>query len=336
MRTLTEHALEERRREEKINDPGTSAAERRALETGVHSRVVHDIKRLFHGKTYNQLLLLRDEIERRIRDGAAVDVGYWETLLKFLQSELARARLRELHQTILQRKLSILREQQMHQLPTDDAFELMARAAQQQEQPEDAQAHEAPAPAPAPARVAAGGASAVPEVPDVEPAPELPLLAFDHMEEDGTMSRDAQADDKHLTRLRRAVLAKIRGVRGSRAGADRRGADTADTAFQAEASRKMDADEEAFNIEASLPVPQVYQWADKYRPRKPRYFNRVHTVCERETEEDEEQRKKKKKGKEKERGKRTEKRARHEDGTKNGKPTDRCVLLARRCSTPLP
>ena len=29
----------------------------------------------------------------------------------------------------------------------------------------------------------------------------------------------------------------------------------------------------------SLIHSQVYLWADKYRPRKPRFFNRVHTVC---------------------------------------------------------
>ena len=29
----------------------------------------------------------------------------------------------------------------------------------------------------------------------------------------------------------------------------------------------------------SLIYFQVYLWADKYRPRKPRFFNRVHTVC---------------------------------------------------------
>ncbi|XP_015763359.1 PREDICTED: cactin-like [Acropora digitifera] len=46
-----------------------------------------------------------------------------------------------------------------------------------------------------------------------------------------------------------------------------------------EASKGMGPDEESFNV--TVPVTQkVYLWADKYRPRKPRFFNRVHTGYE--------------------------------------------------------
>lgn len=41
----------------------------------------------------------------------------------------------------------------------------------------------------------------------------------------------------------------------------------------------MDADEAQFSVEQALDS-QVYLWSDKYRPRKPRYFNRVHTGFE--------------------------------------------------------
>ena len=37
-----------------------------------------------------------------------------------------------------------------------------------------------------------------------------------------------------------------------------------------------DADESEFTTEHAL--NKEYLWTDKYRPRKPRYFNRVHTV----------------------------------------------------------
>lgn len=42
------------------------------------------------------------------------------------------------------------------------------------------------------------------------------------------------------------------------------------------ARKGMDADEAVFSVEHSL--DRTYLWSDKYRPRKPRYFNRVHTV----------------------------------------------------------
>jgi hypothetical protein len=41
----------------------------------------------------------------------------------------------------------------------------------------------------------------------------------------------------------------------------------------------MTADEAEFSVETALDS-QVYLWSDKYRPRKPRYFNRVHTGFE--------------------------------------------------------
>ena len=36
-------------------------------------------------------------------------------------------------------------------------------------------------------------------------------------------------------------------------------------------------DEELFNADLDI-GKQNYSWADKYKPRKPRFYNRVHTV----------------------------------------------------------
>lgn len=49
--------------------------------------------------------------------------------------------------------------------------------------------------------------------------------------------------------------------------------------FRAEAERELDEEEELFNLEETI-SPTTYNWEDKYRPRKPRYFNRVHTGYE--------------------------------------------------------
>ena len=59
------------------------------------------------------------------------------------------------------------------------------------------------------------------------------------------------------------------------------GADLASEAlYRAEAERDMDEEEELFNLEENIARPTAYNWEDKYRPRKPRYFNRVHTGYE--------------------------------------------------------
>lgn len=50
--------------------------------------------------------------------------------------------------------------------------------------------------------------------------------------------------------------------------------------YRAEAERELDEEEELFNLEEDIAQPTSYNWEDKYRPRKPRYFNRVHTGYE--------------------------------------------------------
>ena len=59
------------------------------------------------------------------------------------------------------------------------------------------------------------------------------------------------------------------------------GADLASEAlYRQEAERDLDEEEELFNLEENISNPTTYNWEDKYRPRKPRYFNRVHTGYE--------------------------------------------------------
>uniref|UniRef100_A0A915L3B2 Splicing factor Cactin C-terminal domain-containing protein n=1 Tax=Romanomermis culicivorax TaxID=13658 RepID=A0A915L3B2_ROMCU len=52
-----------------------------------------------------------------------------------------------------------------------------------------------------------------------------------------------------------------------------------DAVMEKIARKDMGDDERQFSNEAPL-VQQTYLWSDKYRPRKPRYFNRVHTGFE--------------------------------------------------------
>ena len=54
----------------------------------------------------------------------------------------------------------------------------------------------------------------------------------------------------------------------------------AEALYRAEAEKDLDEEEELFNLEENIVNPTSYNWEDKYRPRKPRYFNRVHTGYE--------------------------------------------------------
>jgi len=50
--------------------------------------------------------------------------------------------------------------------------------------------------------------------------------------------------------------------------------------MDAEADLEEDDEEEIFSGEANIANSTTYTWEDKYRPRKPRYLNRVHTGYE--------------------------------------------------------
>lgn len=53
-----------------------------------------------------------------------------------------------------------------------------------------------------------------------------------------------------------------------------------DVMYHQEMENDVEEQEEAFNAEEELPNMPTYSWEDKYRPRKPKYFNRVHTGYE--------------------------------------------------------
>lgn len=56
--------------------------------------------------------------------------------------------------------------------------------------------------------------------------------------------------------------------------------DLSEALYRAEAEKELEEEEELFNMEENIAQPASYTWEDKWRPRKPRYFNRVHTGYE--------------------------------------------------------
>ncbi|CAH0713039.1 unnamed protein product, partial [Brenthis ino] len=271
-----------------------------ARRDGVHRAVADDVTQIFKGKSGAALAALQEEIERKMsarRDG--VDVPYWESLLSQLKAHMARARLRDRHQQNLRRKLQLLkREQGVQPAPAAAASSAAASsaaassaaadddddaAAGSQEPVEKTEPEDAPAAPPegepessdseaeawGAAQYAAGGYS---------PRP-LPAAAL----EPGTLLLDARDDERRLAYLRARLHARARpppapapGPAPAPAGGD---------ALEAAARRSMgagggaDGEGAQFSVEHALP-DQPCLWADKYRPRKPRYFNRVHTGFE--------------------------------------------------------
>lgn len=212
-----------------------------ARRDGVHQAVADDVTQIFKGKTGAQLEALQTQIEQKISGRHdGVDVGYWESLLSQLKAHMSRARLRDRHQTNLRRKLQLLKQEQGVQPVQPD------QAVQPEQQEQAVQ-------------------SVQQELAEQSEQQEQPVQPAQHEQE-------LQAA-QHSQELQAAAAAGAQQSAGAPPDPLER------EARRAMAAVAADADEAQFSVEHALPE-QPCLWADKYRPRKPRYFNRVHTGFE--------------------------------------------------------
>jgi hypothetical protein len=176
-----------------------------------------------------------------------------------------------MHEVVLQNRLEQLRRKQR-----DEAHQMQAELASAMPQ----------AISEAPTRNAAPVEQAAPDVaepwdPSMDPRP-LPFLTDDDKQLE---MLDPAADLQALYAARRAVHStrfvsrKQRSVNAEQEADQRTRDAVAEALYQAEVEKGLDEDEELFNMEKEL-TKQTYVWEDKYRPRKPRYFNKVMTGFE--------------------------------------------------------
>ncbi|KAF9221923.1 hypothetical protein BS17DRAFT_223956 [Gyrodon lividus] len=241
-----------------------------------------DITALLSGKSYEHLAALQKQIQAKLASREPIDTDYWEALLKKLLVWKAKAKLKSLHEVVVRNRLEQLRKCQR-----DEALqaqeELLAGVAESVVQGRtDARV------------VVSGGASGEPDVSpeDVEPydrsmSPLLVDITKLHPEERDVDIVTEKDELRALLEQRRTVAASRYVPKTAQVVARvevpevASGADLASEAlYRAEAERELDEEEELFNLEEDIAHPTSYNWEDKHRPRKPRYFNRVHTGYE--------------------------------------------------------
>lgn len=246
---------------------------------GIHQAVAKDVATVFKGKTAGQLEELQTKIESKIRNKVeGLDIGYWESLLSQLKAHMARARLRDRHQENLRKKLQVLKAEQgvaeekegENQPSTSSAAVTKPDTNSEEDEPES-------------------GAEENEEEDNEEAdnaANDLLRESFADYDSGGYSPRYLQPTDLEPGTFviseedddQRLEFARIQITRG--AGQRVENVITAEEkALQREARKGMAGDEAEFSVETALDT-QVYLWSDKYRPRKPRYFNRVHTGFE--------------------------------------------------------
>ncbi|EJD01195.1 uncharacterized protein FOMMEDRAFT_110825 [Fomitiporia mediterranea MF3/22] len=251
--------------------------------TNVVAVVENDVSAILNGKSVDQLSQLQRQIQAKLTSGEPIDTDYWEGLLKNLLVWKAKAKLKDLHEVVVRNRLEQLRKRQR-----DEALlaqrELLAGVSKSTR--------------------SWGGDMRAEAI--AQPAAEVPVEVEEVSEPyDRSMSpapldiRKLPYDDRQIRIVPekedvQGLLQLRRNVAGSRFVSKQTtettetqdaeapsGADLdSEALYRAEAEKELDEEEELFNLEETIANPTTYNWEDKYRPRKPRYFNRVHTGYE--------------------------------------------------------
>ncbi|PAN44506.1 hypothetical protein PAHAL_9G048700 [Panicum hallii] len=237
-----------------------------AEERGLHASIEGDVKSLLDGKTSTELEDMQSQIESQMRSGTAKVVEYWEAILKRLHIYKAKACLREIHASILRKHLHRLEHPSAAEQDVESEKEVDDKVEDEMLDDED----------------------------DKRYSPEPILQQTDNLleEEDGSFSPqlmhgnededaiDPEEDKAELDRKREAVVLEHQRKVQEAIKVKARVPDE----MEMKAIKTMGAMEEGdavFGAGAEVNLDsQVYWWHDKYRPRKPKYFNRVHTGYE--------------------------------------------------------
>ncbi|KAJ4936293.1 hypothetical protein JOQ06_000892 [Pogonophryne albipinna] len=295
MTTITEDEISKLR---KLEASGKGPGDRRE---GINTAVTIDVQTVFKGKTYSQLQALHLNIETKIRAGGSnLDIGYWESLLQQVRVYLARARLRERHQDVLRQKLFKLKQEQG--VESEPLFPIIKEEARSgDEEPssstknkkrdtEGGDEEAGPSTSGAGKPNEEGGEEG--DKKDEEKEGEVVEAVL--TEEDLIQQSQSEYDsgrysptlltsselplDSHTTTAEEDT-ARLELARQQQLQVTGDAVETAEDLFIRRARQGMGNDEAQFSVE--FPVTgKMYLWADKYRPRKPRFFNRVHTGFE--------------------------------------------------------
>lgn len=285
----------------------------------INESVSHEVQSIFKGKTTNQLLLLEEQIKKKLQGGEGVDVGYWESLLQQLKAHMARTRLSERHQENLKLKLFKLKQEQgidsgplfpaglsrgssnnstpdRRNSPAPSALGRLSpappRSKNQSPAPADSREKQ-PSPGPSTSAINVeaeeDGDQAGPSVEAEEDEDDEALITEEDLEDQAYVDYDTGGYSPKLLRqadleidsvvydptddMRKLELARQQVLSTGRVRLD------GETEFEKKAREGMNDDEATFSVEVPT-EHQKFLWSDKYRPRKPRFFNRVHTGFE--------------------------------------------------------
>jgi len=230
----------------------------REMDGRVMRPVSADIDKLLGPKSYEELEKLERQINKKLDSDEPIDTDYWQQLLDRLLIYKAKAKLKKLYQTVLDNKMVDLRRANTREA-------------------ERARSNLSPADAP----ILQYSKTLDPDSQlqlDVKDK-SLPLVDEQKFLDDLATERRRIAKIGYLT-ARKAVgpsdapIQKHQSyVPGS--SIEEGGSKAATLLFEREVAKGVDEDEEVFAGEEEVEAGNKQLWKGNYRPRKPKYFNRV-------------------------------------------------------------
>lgn len=212
-------------------------------EERVVSSVADDIDKILAPKTYEQLVTLEGQIKAKLQSNEDIDTDYWEQLLRSVAVWKAKATLIKVYKAILDN-----REERLKQLgPRDNTVTGVPPSS---------------ASATATATATATTTAGMSDAPTVT----------------ATLSASPGETDDHPTQMAASKLERNVVPEGTQRFSQVENGDfsqATNALYDREVSRGVAENEEIFNAEEVVPSAAKPKWADQYRPRKPRYFNRV-------------------------------------------------------------
>ncbi|XP_037932906.1 cactin-like [Teleopsis dalmanni] len=235
---------------------------------GIHHCVTKNVADIFRGKSTSQLLELRNRIENKInqRDNG-VDISYWESLYSQLKAHMARSRLRDRHQENLKIKLETLKKTNSY---SEKAELSTTKFMFNNHAGNSTSSH-----------CTFSFENENSDVNDIKSEHDScfhlyrsgnytpKYLSLSDLNDDVVLLHEHQ-NKEHIQKLRNVLIQKRN---------EEKIMTDEELKMEIEARKGMLSDEEEFSVEASLNA-SIQSNSDKYRPRKPRYFNRVHTGFE--------------------------------------------------------
>ena len=232
-------------------------------------KTLEDLKvtELFIGKSSKELEELQEEVQNMLNAGGPIDVVYWENILKISHLFKARATLSEMHKNILDKRFKLVGTEIPH-----DAIPPKSSISSNDDNS---------------GQVNFQGSQSSNEI-SVEKylSHNLEVLdSNDNLQHSDDQTIDFERDYKTLAKQRLKALEED-AKKFENAKKDKDEISTEDLLVKRERERGLEENEEEFTMEVDLVQKKhdeeynQYPKNDLYRPRKPKYYNRIKTGFE--------------------------------------------------------